>query len=74
MRFWPVSGRSPVAIIKAMNGLRNGGLISGQILVNPAVKSGVTQISGGYKSTLQTTKALPLSAGLITMSCRARSD
>jgi hypothetical protein len=57
-----------------MNGLRNGGLISGQILVNPAVKSGVTQISGGYKSALQTTKALPLSAGLITMSSRARSD
>ena len=45
MRFWAVSGRSPVAIIKAMNGLRNGGLMSGQILVNPAVKSGVTQFS-----------------------------
>jgi hypothetical protein len=44
MGFLAVSG-SPVAIIKAMNGLRNGGLMSGQILVNPAVKSGVTQFS-----------------------------
>ena len=43
MSFLAVSGRSPVAD-KAMNGLTNGGLMSGsQILVNSAVKNGVTQ-------------------------------
>ena len=57
---------------KVMNGLSDGGLMNGsQILVNPPVKSGVTQLSVGfitvYKSALRTTKAPPLSAGLITM-------
>jgi hypothetical protein len=46
MRFLAISGRSLVRGDKAKNGFRNGGLMSGsQILVNPAVKSGVTQFS-----------------------------
>jgi hypothetical protein len=56
-----------------MNGLSNGGLMSGsQILLNPTVKSSVSQFLVGFitifKPALQTTKAFPLSAGLITMS------
>jgi hypothetical protein len=34
---------------KVMNGLSDGGLMNGsQILVNPPVKSGVTQLSVGF--------------------------
>ncbi len=69
---------------KSVDGVGDGGLISGcQIPVNPTMKSCVTQChkqcnclwaSSRYRSAPQTTNAPPLSAGLITMSLRARRD